>query len=470
MKKVCMISLGCSKNLVNSEKILAQYDRKTTEFVNEPEIADEIIVNTCSFIDSATEESVNMIHEMSKLGGKVLVAGCLAERFGDELLEELPEIDGIISTSNEQVTTNNYGRIASQFISIRKIKRKNFRRKFHNHYSLFIIHPSLFNRVLSTPPGTAYLKIAEGCNNRCSFCVIPKIKGNYISFPHKEIIAEAKSLAAQGVRELIIIAQDTTAYRDTLHDCGVVPPLSRGGGITEGDDGGVCNTYNLSHLLTDLSHINGIQWLRLHYCYPELVTDELIELIATNPKIVKYIDMPIQHCNDEILRKMGRKSRKAELLSLLETLRERVPSLAIRTSLMVGFPGETEEQFEELCEFVRRIKFERMGVFRFSPQDETAAAAMANQVPEDEKQRRFDALMQIQGEIAKDYSKSLLGRELEVIIQGTDADGNLIARTHADSLDIDCIVLLPGQTAPLGTITKAKIIDTHGYDLIAELI
>jgi len=405
-KKICMVSLGCSKNLVNSEKMLAEYAKRGETFVNDPSEADEIIVNTCCFIDDATEESIDMIREMGKYKGKLLVSGCMVERFGDEIFDVLPEVDGIIRDQRPDVGGQ---------------------------------------RILSTPKGCAYLKIAEGCDNACTFCVIPEIKGKYISFPYGEILSEAQKLAKQGVKELIVIAQDTTAY----------------------DDDG----YKLEDLLKDLTKIDGIEWIRLHYCYPERISDELIKVIKKEDKILNYIDVPIQHCNNDILRRMGRDSSKENLVELIGKLRKEIPDIVIRTSLMVGFPGETQEQFQELCDFVYDMKFERAGVFEFSPQEGTAAYALDGQIDEEEKHKRFQMLMAMQEHIAGEMSKAKIGEVIDVIVQGKDVDGNLIGRSKADSLDIDGVVQMTdgrGQRSA-GDIVKVKIIEASGYDLVGVI-
>jgi len=402
-----MVSLGCSKNLVNSEKMLAEYAKRGEEFVNEPREADEIIVNTCCFIDDATEESIEMIREMGKYKGKLLVSGCMVERFGDEIFDVLPEVDGIIHSEEKNCNGD---------------------------------------RLLSTPKGMAYIKIAEGCDNACTFCVIPEIKGEYVSFPHGDILEEANRLAGQGVKELIVIAQDTTAY----------------------DDFG----YLLSDLLKDLVKIGGIEWIRLHYCYPERISDELIKVIKNEDKILKYIDIPIQHCNDEVLRRMGRNSNKDSLVNMIGKLRRAIPEIVIRTSLMVGFPGETDEEFQELCNFVHDMKFERAGVFEFSPQEGTAAFELDGQIDEDEKHRRFEMLMAAQSRIAEEYSKSRVGQVIEVLVQGEDDE--VWGRSKADSLDIDGVVRMAevrGQRPDMvGEIVKVKITEASGYDLAGVLM
>jgi ribosomal protein S12 methylthiotransferase len=396
MPNLCLISLGCSKNTVTSEKILAEYKYQGYNLITAPEKADVIIINTCSFIDSATEESILTIRQMAQYNAKIYVAGCLVERFGNELYDILPEIDGTINADNQAE-----------------------------------------KRLLSTPRGTAFLKIAEGCNNACTFCVLPKIKGRYTSFPRLSLLKEAKSLANQGVRELIIIAQDTGPYQD--------------------------GKYDLPDLLTDLAKIKGIKWIRLHYCYPEHITDKLIRTIKTNPKILHYIDMPIQHASDKILTRMGRKSRKQDLTSLITELRTKIPDIVLRTTLMVGFPSETDDDFRELMDFVEFAKFERLGAFCFSPQDETAAAHLPDQIAENIKNTRYHRLMSAQQRIALNLAKSQIGKTLDCIVQTPTT-----ARTYADSPEVDCLVNLD-KTCTIGDIIKVTVTDTNGYDLVGKI-
>jgi ribosomal protein S12 methylthiotransferase len=406
MSKICMVSLGCSKNLVDSEKILASLAVEGHEFVATPEEADIIIVNTCCFIDSATEESVDMIREMCELkkgtDKKLFVSGCMLQRYGNEVGDLFPEIDSFIQPGDS------------------------------------------IDRLLATPPGVAYLKIAEGCDNRCTYCIIPAIKGNYVSRPKDEILAEAKHLAARGIRELIIIAQDTTAYR------------------YEGQ--------HLSDLLKELCKVDGIEWIRLHYCYPEKVTDNLIEVMRSEPKICKYIDIPIQHCNDDILKRMGRRTNKEQITEMISKLREAMPDIAIRTSLIVGFPGETHEQFEELCEFVKTMRFDRLGCFEFSPQEGTLAAEMDEQVPDEIKRERFEAVMLIQEIIAQDLGEGRIGRVEQVIIESQTDDGYM-GRTASDSLDIDGQVFVHGEKKLMaGDMVVVKIVASVGHDLVGEIV
>lgn len=406
MGKVCMVSLGCSKNLVDSEKILASFAVDGHEFVGAPEEADTIIVNTCCFIDSATEESVEMIRKMCDIkrgtSKKLLVSGCLLQRFGNEVFDLFPEIDSFIEAGDS------------------------------------------LDRLLSTPAGTAYLKIAEGCDNRCTYCIIPAIKGDYVSVPKERLLAEAEHLAARGVRELILIAQDTTAY----------------------NDGG----YLLSDLLQDLCQIEGFEWIRLHYCYPERVTDALIKVMSDEPKICKYIDVPVQHCSDAILESMGRRTSKAEIKELLKKLRRAMPDIVIRTSLIVGFPGETDDQFDELCTFVREAKFDRLGCFEYSPQEGTVAAKMDGQIDDEVKKQRFEAIMKIQEDVVAELGEARIGRVEQAIIEMATDDG-YVGRTVADSVDIDGQVFVHGaENLSAGDMVCVKIIASVGHDVIGEMV
>lgn len=402
MSKICLVSLGCSKNLINSERILGQLASDGNELVHSPEDADTIIVNTCCFIDSATEETVQTIKEMAKYKKELVVAGCMVSRFGDKIFEMLPEVNRVIKEIDET---------------------------------------SL--RLLSTPVGTAYLKIAEGCDNHCTYCVIPKLKGPYESRPHEEILKEANDLIKMGVREVSIVAQDITAYNDGQMD--------------------------LADLLNEIAKLDFV-WIRIHYAYPERITEKMILAMAKNDKILKYIDMPIQHINNEILQKMNRKSTKENIIDLMAKLRAAMPGITLRTTLIVGFPGETDEQFEELYNFVRLTKFNHLGVFEFSPQEGTAAAEMGGQVDNKVKSDRKDKLMKLQAKISSKINKARIGQLEQVIIEGEFEEG-YIGRTTADSLDIDGqIYIYTDLELNEGDMVVCSVIGAENYDLIGEIL
>ena len=422
-KTFAMISLGCAKNLVNSEQMLYLMSEAGFTLVPEAEGADLAIVNTCGFIDAAKSEAIDNILELAelkkqgKLGG-LIVTGCLAERYKDSILSELPEIDAVLGVGNFKdivaaANTVMEGRNLSLFGS--------------NSAPVDEIP-----RVVSTGPAWAYLRIAEGCNNFCAFCAIPYIRGRYRSRSMENILEEARDLAAHGVKELIVIAQDITRYGTDLY-----------------------GKRSLAALCRELAKIEGIEWIRLHYLYPDQFDDELIDEIASNDKIVKYLDIPIQHINDGILRRMNRRGDGQMIRSLFARLRERIPALVLRTSLIVGLPGEGEAEFEELCTFLREAKIERAGVFPFSPEEGTPAAGMEDRCDGDEAQRRAGLVMELQGEVMDRWCESLVGQTIEVFVQGEE-DGNLWGRSYADSPDIDGRVVFEGW-AEDGEFVPVKI-------------
>jgi ribosomal protein S12 methylthiotransferase len=423
-----MVSLGCPKNLVDSEEILGALTVGGHEFTVDPQESDIIIVNTCCFIDHATQESVEKIEEMGQYGKKLIVAGCLSERHGGEILDLLPCVDVVMELGGDVLLAVNCALSGSRTLVSRS------ENVYHN-----------MPRLLSTPYGSAYLKIADGCSNHCTYCVVPALRGEYVSRPKKELLAEAKDLVKRGTRELIVIAQDITAYSDG-------------------------SAYALPQLLTDLCKIRDLLWIRLHYCYPERVTDELIEVMRKEPKICKYIDIPIQHCNDAILQRMGRRTSKAQIVGLIEKLREAMPDITLRTTLIAGFPGETREEFEELCSFLWDMRFERLGAFAYSPQEGTLAADMPNQIPERDRQLRCERLMEIQAEISSEIGKNKIGRLEQVLVEGKTEDGMYIGRTAADSLDIDGNVLIKdGEGLQTGDMVCVRVIASTEYDLVGEI-
>ena len=404
-KTFALISLGCAKNLVNSEQMLYLLDEAGYVLVPEPEGADFCIINTCGFIDAAKSEAIDAILEMAELKragklGALIVTGCLSERYQDSILDELPEIDAVLGISS-------FGNIVG---AVKALELGEHPRLFADRNAPVEEIP----RVVSTGPGWAYLRIAEGCGNFCAFCAIPYIRGRYRSRSLENVLAEARDLAAHGVKELIVIAQDITRYGTDLygHRC-------------------------LAELCRELSKIEGIEWIRLHYLYPDQFDDELIDEIANDPKIVKYLDIPIQHINDTILKRMNRKGTGGEIRALFRTLRERIPGLVLRTSLIAGLPGEGEEEFDELCTFLRETRIERAGVFPFSPEEGTPAAKMEH-VDEETARRRAELILELQQPIMDDFCQSFVGRTLRVLVERYDEEEACwVGRSYADSPDID---------------------------------
>ncbi|MBR5614359.1 MAG: 30S ribosomal protein S12 methylthiotransferase RimO [Clostridia bacterium] len=437
MKKVSLVSLGCSKNLVDAEEMLGILEDSGFEIAESEEDADIMIVNTCAFIDSAKQESIDCILEHAKYKEQdknriLVVTGCMSQRYKEELLREIPEVDIVIGT-------NEYDKIAQVL--------KNHKSGSSEIYCGDAYMNAKLRRVVTTPRYMAYLKIAEGCDNHCTYCVIPSIRGKYRSRSVEDIVEEATRLAKDGVREIVVIAQDTTRYGKDLY-----------------------GEYKLPELLKKLCKIDGIRWIRLHYCYPELVTDELIETIATEEKICNYLDIPIQHCNDEILKLMGRKTNKQQICSLIEKLRKRIPDVILRTSLIAGFPGETEEQFDELREFVTNAEFDRLGVFAYSQEEGTPAARLSGQLDEEEKLARQEMIMVDQSAVSEELNQKKVGKTFEVLTEGYDAIVKMFyGRTYGDSEEIDGKVFFTASDKPdIGDFVKVKISDYTEYDLYGE--
>ena len=414
-KSFALISLGCAKNLVNSEQMLYLMSEAGYTLVPEADGADLVIVNTCGFIDAAKSEAIDTILEMAELKkagrlGGLIVTGCLSERYRDSISEELPEIDTVLGVGS-------FGSIVEAADAVMEGRR----------LSLFGDSSAPIDeipRVVSTGPGWAYLRIAEGCNNFCAFCAIPFIRGRYRSRRMEDIVEEARDLAAHGVKELIVIAQDITRYGTDLY-----------------------GKRSLAALCRELAKIDGVEWIRLHYLYPDQFDDELIDELASNDKIVKYLDIPIQHINDGILKAMNRRGTGGEIRALFKTLRERIPGLVLRTSLIAGLPGEGEAEFEELCEFLREARIERVGVFPFSPEEGTPAAKMPH-VDAAEAQRRADIILELQAPIMDEFCAGFVGRTLRVLCEGVDDETGLnTGRSYADSPDIDGQVLFSGSAA-----------------------
>ncbi|MBQ7713360.1 MAG: 30S ribosomal protein S12 methylthiotransferase RimO [Oscillospiraceae bacterium] len=405
MSSVAFLSLGCAKNLVNTEQMMALCRDAGLTLASAPEGADVVVVNTCGFIDSAKEEAIDNILAMGELKKrgqlkKILVAGCLSQRYRDEILSSMPEVDGVLGTGS-------YGEIVS---AVGEALSGGTPRRFGN------IHAPIeeLDRVVTTPPYTAYLRIAEGCDNRCAFCVIPSLRGKYRSRAWENVLAEAKMLAAMGVKELIVIAQDITRYG--------------------ADNYGKRRLPELIHELCKLD----FHWIRLHYLYPDEFDDELIDAIASEPKVLKYLDIPIQHCNDKILRAMNRRGDKEYLTKLFATLRERIPNLVLRTSVITGLPYEGEAEFDELCDFLREVRIERAGVFPYSPEEGTPAARMGHRADAEEARRRAELLVDVQSRVMDEYNETMLGKTVEVLCEGFDpASMGYVGRSYAESVDID---------------------------------
>ena len=436
--KVAFISLGCAKNLVNTEQMMALTRDAGYELVSDPEGADVAVLNTCGFIDSAKSEAIQNILELAALKdagklGKLLVAGCLSQRYQDELEQEMPEVDGVLGTGS-------YTDIVS---ALEEVTAGGHPRRFGD-----IDHTEEDGaRVVSTPPYTAYLKIAEGCDNRCSYCIIPYLRGRYRSRSMESLLAEAKALADRGVQELIVIAQDITRYGTDLY-----------------------GRRRLGDLLTELCRLP-FHWVRLHYLYPDEVDDDLIDVLAREHKILRYIDIPLQHINDGILKAMNRRSTKAEIIALLNKLRQRLPGLVLRTSLICGLPGEGEAEFEELCEFLQDAGIERAGIFQFSPEEGTPAAVMENQVEPETAARRVELLVELQSRVMDAYNESRLGETLEVLCEGFDPEmGCYAGRSYADSPDVDGRVFFTAAgLVPAGTFVNVRITGTSDGDLTGEI-
>ncbi len=442
MIKILFISLGCDKNLVDTEKMLGLLGREGFAFTDREEEAQVIIVNTCCFIGDAKEESINTLLDMAhyKEEGSchaLLAAGCLAQRYQKEILKEIPEVDGIIGTSA-------YDGIVSMVKKVLEEKK--------SHLTCFQDVDALPHtdspRMVTTGGCYAFLKIAEGCDKRCTYCIIPNLRGRYRSIPMEELVQEARVLAAQGVRELILVAQETTLYGVDLY-----------------------GEKSLPKLLRELVKISGIYWIRLQYCYPEEITDELIQVIKEEEKICHYLDIPIQHASDSVLRRMGRRTNQETLCAMIEKLRKEIPDIALRTTLISGFPGETQEDFEELYRFVNAMEFDRLGVFAYSMEEDTPAALLPDQVPQEIKEARRDELMELQQEIAFEKSEAMVGRIVEVMIEGRVAEEDAyVGRTYMDSPNVDGLIFVhTSQELLSGDFLNVRVIKALEYDLIGEV-
>ncbi|WP_027396295.1 30S ribosomal protein S12 methylthiotransferase RimO [Anaerovibrio lipolyticus] len=438
--KAGFVSLGCSKNLVDTEVMLGLIKEREIELVNDPSDADILIVNTCAFIQSAKEESINTILNMAEYKQpekghckSLIIAGCLGQRYGQELLDELPEADGIIGTEA-------WGRVTEVIDETLKGNRLVIKGDE-------TIYDASVPRIPTTPKHTAYVKIAEGCNNRCAFCAIPLIRGKYRSRKLEDIVAEVRNLADKGVREIVLIAQDTTNYG---HD--------------------IYGEPRLAQLLRELCKVEGIKWIRTLYNYPRFLNDELIEVMATEEKIVKYVDIPLQHASNEVLRRMRRPDTKEQITALLKKLRERVPGVVIRSTFIVGFPGETEEQFQELKDFIQEQRFDHAGFFTYSKEEDTPAANMDGQVDDDVMQDRYHEIKAIQSLISQEINESLVDQVLEVIVEGHTEDGTSYGRSYRQADDVDDLVYIEDDTtSKVGDIVKVRILQGFTEDLVGEL-
>lgn len=438
--KILFVSLGCDKNLVDTEMMLGLLRKKGYEFTDDEADADIVVVNTCCFIGDAKEESINTLLEMSQLRreGKIqalLATGCLAQRYREEIQKEIPEVDAILGTMAIE-------EIAEAVEEVLAGRGRNHYRDLNSPLAL------CRNRVVTTGGHFAYLKIAEGCNKRCTYCIIPKVRGDYRSVPMEELVAQAEQLAQDGVKELILVAQETTLYGVDLY-----------------------GRKSLPELLHRLAAIEDIRWIRILYCYPEEITDELIETIALEPKVCHYLDIPIQHAADNVLRRMGRRTNEEELRGQIKKIRERIPDICLRTTLISGFPGETQEDYEELYRFVNEMEFDRLGVFPYSQEEDTVAAEMPDQIEEEVKEARRDELMELQQAIAFEKADTMVGSVLDVMIEGKVADEDVyVARTYRDAPGVDGYLFL-NTTAQLmtGDFVKALVTGSNEYDLIGEV-
>lgn len=435
--KIGFVSLGCPKNLTDTETMIGIV-AKDHEIVATPEDADIIIINTCGFIDDAKQESIDTIIEMGKykeMGSlsKLIVTGCLAQRYADEIFDELPEVDAVVGTAGY----NDIRDIIEQVAADRKVRHlPDINREIKTDAE----------RILATPTYSAYLKIADGCDNKCTYCIIPQLRGKYRSRAMEDIVSEAKKLAEKGVTELILIAQDTSNYGVDLYD-----------------------KQSLHILIERLSEIEKIKWIRVHYCYPEYIYPELIDVMAKNKKVCKYLDIPIQHASDTVLKRMGRRTTRKECETLIKTLREKIPEIVLRSTFITGFPGETEEDYQELRDFIEKMRFDRVGVFSYSAEEGTPAAKLDGQIEQEIKEERKNSLMMLQQKISYDCNQKKIGTTIEVLTEEI-MGGQYVGRTMGDSPEIDGSVIFDGGDIKAGEYVKVKITDADQYDLKGEQI
>jgi ribosomal protein S12 methylthiotransferase len=439
--KILFISLGCDKNLADTEVMLGLLASRGYEMTDDETQADIIVINTCCFIHDAKEESIQNILEMAeyKKTGQVkalIVTGCLAQRYRQEIIDEIPEVDEVLGTSayDKILDAVDAALVGKQEVMLADIDA--------------LPLPET-KRLVTTGGHFAYLKIAEGCDKHCTYCIIPKIRGNFRSVPMERLVKEAKELAEQGVKELILVAQETTLYGKDLY-----------------------GEKSLHVLIKELCKISGIRWIRILYCYPEEITDDLIQVMKEEPKVCHYLDLPIQHANDEILKRMGRRTSKQELIDIIGKLRREIPDICLRTTLITGFPGETKEQHEELMDFVDEMEFDRLGVFTYSPEEDTPAAVMPDQIDEEVKEKRQAELMELQQDIAFDNAQDMVDREVLVMIEGKVADENAyVGRTYRDAPNVDGLIFINTDEELLsGDFARVKVTGAVDYDLIGELI
>lgn len=439
--KILFISLGCDKNLVDTEVMLGMLASRGYEMTNDEQEADIIVINTCCFIHDAKEESIQNILEMAeyKKNGSakaLIVTGCMAERYRQEILEEIPEVDEVLgTTAYDRILDAVDAALAGQHEVMTA--------------DLDALPLPETKRLVTTGGHFAYLKIAEGCDKHCTYCIIPKIRGNFRSVPMERLLKEAQDLAEQGVKELILVAQETTLYGKDLY-----------------------GEKSLPKLLRELCKISGIRWIRILYCYPEEITDELIQVMKEEPKICHYLDLPIQHANDTILKRMGRRTSKQELIDIVQKLRKEIPDICLRTTLITGFPGETQEQHEEVMEFIDTLEFDRLGAFTYSPEEDTPAATFEDQIDEEVKEDRQADIMELQQEIAFDKAEDMIGREVLVMIEGKVADENAyVGRTYRDAPNVDGLIFINTDVELIsGDFAKVKVTGALDYDLIGELM
>ena len=439
--KILFISLGCDKNLVDTEVMLGMLASRGYEMTNDEQEADIIVINTCCFIHDAKEESIQNILEMAeyKKNGNakaLIVTGCMAERYRQEILDEIPEVDEVLgTTAYDRILDAVDAALAGQHEVMTA--------------DLDALPLPETKRLVTTGGHFAYLKIAEGCDKHCTYCIIPKIRGNFRSVPMERLLKEAQDLAEQGVKELILVAQETTLYGKDLY-----------------------GEKSLPKLLRELCKISGIRWIRILYCYPEEITDELIQVMKEEPKICHYLDLPIQHANDTILKRMGRRTSKQELIDIVQKLRKEIPDICLRTTLITGFPGETQEQHEEVMEFIDTLEFDRLGAFTYSPEEDTPAATFEDQIDEAVKEDRQADIMELQQEIAFDKAEDMIGREVLVMIEGKVADENAyVGRTYRDAPNVDGLIFINTDVELIsGDFAKVKVTGALDYDLIGELM
>lgn len=439
--KILFISLGCDKNLVDTEVMLGMLASRGYEMTNDEQEADIIVINTCCFIHDAKEESIQNILDMAeyKKNGNakaLIVTGCMAERYRQEILDEIPEVDEVLgTTAYDRILDAVDAALAGQHEVMTA--------------DLDALPLPETKRLVTTGGHFAYLKIAEGCDKHCTYCIIPKIRGNFRSVPMEHLLKEAQDLAEQGVKELILVAQETTLYGKDLY-----------------------GEKSLPKLLRELCKISGIRWIRILYCYPEEITDELIQVMKEEPKICHYLDLPIQHANDTILKRMGRRTSKQELIDIVQKLRKEIPDICLRTTLITGFPGETQEQHEEVMEFIDTLEFDRLGAFTYSPEEDTPAATFEDQIDEAVKEDRQADIMELQQEIAFDKAEDMIGREVLVMIEGKVADENAyVGRTYRDAPNVDGLIFINTDVELIsGDFAKVKVTGALDYDLIGELM